>query len=149
MLQIDCIVTGEVATSVSLDPAEVMRFAEVVLRENGVVSCSLNIVFVDDDTMTDLNSRYKGRDGTTDVLTFMLSERDDETRDGEIYISPRRVREQSGDYIVSAEDEMVRVLTHGLLHFAGHIHDTESQMQAMEALTARFMKEYDHTTGEH
>ncbi|MBT3704161.1 rRNA maturation RNase YbeY [Candidatus Peregrinibacteria bacterium] len=83
---------------------------------------NVNLIFVRDGKMTELNREYRGRKGTTDVLSFNY-----EDGLGEIYISLDEVRRNSSDII----NEVLALFAHGLLHLAGHTHETDRKMKTM------------------
>lgn len=76
-------------------------------------------MLTDDETLRDLNKRFKGRKGPTDVLAFDFEEPDFL---GEVYVSLDRAREQAIYYGVSEEEEIERLVLHGLLHLLGYTH---------------------------
>jgi rRNA maturation RNase YbeY len=76
--------------------------------------------------MRDLNSRYRGIDRSTDVLSFPLSEGSLTACDGllgDIVICVPRTVSQSAEYGVAFYDELLRLLVHGLLHLLGYDHE--------------------------
>ena len=79
---------------------------------------SIEVVFLDDRAMRVLNKRYKGRDRTTDVLSFDLG------RTVEVIISLDKARENSKAFGSNFVDEVVLYLIHGILHLSGY--DDES-----------------------
>lgn len=84
----------------------------------------VNLVFVNDARMRELNRQYRGKNRPTDVLSFNL---DDPTSNeailGEIYISiPTAVR-QASENRFSLTREIVRLACHGLLHLLGYDHE--------------------------
>lgn len=76
-------------------------------------------MLTDDETLSDLNERFKKRQGPTDVLAFEFEEPDFL---GEVYVSFDRAHEQASDYGVSEEEEVERLVLHGLLHLLGYTH---------------------------
>ena len=110
-------------------------------------------VITDDAEVRRLNAAFRGRDGSTDVLSFSL--RDDpakrsgagsvlslagfEAPAGEIYISLPRAAVQAAERGVTVEDELARLLVHGLLHLAGFDHQTAGELEVMERETERFV----------
>lgn len=79
----------------------------------------INIVFVESEYIQNLNNQYREIDAPTDVLAFGL----DDTKKGEIYISPEYVYQSfQGDKF---EEEILRLTIHGTLHILGYDH-TES-----------------------
>ncbi len=86
------------------------------LRESEV-----SILLTDDDGIRGLNKKYRGIDRPTDVLSFSL---DDSYMLGDIVVSLERVSVQAKDYCVSFDEELSRLLLHGLLHLLGYDHVT-------------------------
>lgn len=80
---------------------------------------SLSYVFCSDSTLLDRNIRFLDHNTLTDIITFDLSGTPGEI-DGEIYISIDRVRENATKFSKTFEDELHRVLIHGVLHLTGY-----------------------------
>lgn len=99
----------------------VERWVEAVLKERGYELGEVNYRFVDDTTMLKENQRYLGHDFYTDILTFEnrpfgVSEK---VIYGDIIISTDRVKENARNLKVSYQEELHRVLIHGMLHLCG------------------------------
>ena len=118
------------------------KYGETVLADCGITDADVNIVFIGDYEMSDLNERFKGRSGTTDVLSFQLSGDHELMLTGEVYVSLPRAEIQAGEYGVTFPEETVRLVTHGLLHLAGHVHDTDEMLDAMTRDTERFLAQW-------
>lgn len=88
-----------------------------------------NVVLLSDYRIRRLNARFRGIDRVTDVLSFNY---DDEDLLGEIYISAPRARVQARRYGLRYEQELRRLLTHGLFHLLGYDHETQGDRVAME-----------------
>ena len=100
---------------------------------------AVQLVLVDDDYMSDLNTTYRSKEGTTDVLSFDLGTIPSQDSSGEVYISLPQVQRQAAALSVPPLEELARLLVHGLLHLAGWTHDTPEQLAAMERETDRFL----------
>ena len=87
----------------------------------GLRESEVSILLTDDDGIRGLNKKYRGIDRPTDVLSFSL---DDSYMLGDIVISLERVSVQAKDYCVSFDEELSRLLLHGLLHLLGYDHVT-------------------------
>ena len=135
MVTVDVIESEEVEGMLPIEHDRMESFARGVLERNGVERGEYNIVFVDDTYMTELNETYKGRTGSTDVLSFNLSDENENLYAGEIYVSLERAKEQAIEYGASFEREVVRLVVHGLLHLTGYVHDTEESHAAMNGRT--------------
>ena len=88
-------------------------------------------MLTDDETISDLNQRFKGGKGPTDVLAFNF---DEEDFLGEVYVSLDRAREQAQDYGVTQEEEIRLLVLHGLLHLLSYSHSQ------MEPVIKRYLK---------
>ncbi len=98
-------------------------------------SSGLSLVIVADREMKRLNREYRGRDRTTDVLSFSQLEGDevasgDEIHLGDVVISLPRARGQAKDGGWTLEEELLRLLVHGLLHALGYDHE-KSRREAL------------------
>ena len=101
----------------------------------GVVSVAL----VSDAQIAELNQRYLGRDGPTDVLAFNLSEGEPQGQErvwGEVVISVDTARRQASG---SLEKEICLLAVHGTLHLLGWEDDTPESWQQMMAETHRLL----------
>ena len=96
---------------------------------------AVQLVLIDDDYMSDLNTTYRSKEGTTDVLSFDLGTIPGQDSSGEVYISLPQVQRQAAALSVPPLEELARLLVHGLLHLAGWVHDTPEQLAAMERET--------------
>ncbi len=111
-------------------------------------------VLTDDSEVRRLNSAYRGRDRNTDVLSFsflgdpagrpgggnVLPPPTLEAPAGELYISLQRAAAQAEERGVTVEEELARLLVHGLLHLAGFDHRTAAELGVMERETERFVQ---------
>lgn len=132
------------------------RLAEAVLGEEGLTGdAELSVLFVDENAIAELNSRFLGKDGPTDVLAFPIDEEPiesgrspdsggtgpgmpSEPEDmpvllGDIVICPavayRNAPEHAGNY----DDEVALLVVHGLLHLLGMDHQEDEEAEEMEA----------------
>ena len=96
---------------------------------------AVQLVLIDDDYMSDLNTTYRSKEGTTDVLSFDLGTIPGQDSSGEVYISLPQAQRQAAALSVPPLEELARLLVHGLLHLAGWVHDTPEQLAAMERET--------------
>lgn len=138
MISVEIFVGEDVDEALPFEMERLQKYAVAVLKDRAVKLCDINIVFVDDMTMAGMNESYKGREGATDVLSFLLSE-ENEPLAGEIYISLERAKAQAAEYGAAYEEEIVRLATHGLLHLAGMVHDTDEAYEAMTAMTETYV----------
>ena len=152
-------------------PVETMRWvklAEAVLTAEGVRGdAELSIVFVDEDAIADLNKRFYGKSGPTDVLAFPIDDEPVEggrspdsggtgpgylptepsdlpTLLGDVVICPAVAKRNAPEHAGTYEDEIALLLVHGILHLLGMDHGDDDEAEAMEGrerdLLARFHK---------
>ncbi|MBA3248413.1 MAG: rRNA maturation RNase YbeY [Pyrinomonadaceae bacterium] len=107
------------------------------MKSIGVKDRGATIAFVSDRAMRDLNRRFRGRAGTTDVLSFPAGP--DKFGPfagaslGDVVISVERAARQAFKNELDFEREIAQLILHGLLHLCGYDHETdEGQMNARE-----------------
>ncbi len=106
-------------TTFSLDDEKlVSRWLVKAAKSEGYSIGELVYAFFDDKDLKNLNNRYLGHDYFTDVISFNDSV--DNVLNGNIAISIERVLDNSKKFNVPFQDELLRVMVHGLLHFMGY-----------------------------
>lgn len=91
----------------------------------------INIIFCSDNYILDVNIKYLEHDYFTDIITFDYCEKD--VLSGDLFISIDSVRENASFYGASFEDELNRVIVHGILHLIGYDDHTEEEVKQMRA----------------
>jgi len=89
----------------------------------------LNFIFCSDDYLLRLNVEYLNHDTLTDIITFPYAE--PPVIEGDIFISIDRVRENAQEFNVSFEQELHRVMAHGVLHLCGFGDKTPEEQATM------------------
>ena len=89
----------------------------------------INYIFCDDEYLLGVNQQYLQHDTYTDIITFDYV--DGKILNGDIYISTERVRENARIYQVDFENELKRVLSHGVLHLCGYKDKTDADAAQM------------------
>ncbi len=140
---------------VAMDLERWSSLAQAALREEGVRGAvEVSLIFSDEATIADLNQRFMGKTGPTDVLSFPI---DDEplftgrfpdaggTGPGEqlvpeipqlvgdIVICPAVAERNALDHEVSFDDEVALLVVHGVLHLLGWDHMEDNEAERMEA----------------
>jgi probable rRNA maturation factor len=92
---------------------------EAVMKALELRGSEVSILLTDDDGIRGLNKRYRNIDRPTDVLSFPMN---DPCMLGDIVVSLDSVSAQALDYSVSFDEELSRLLVHGLLHLLGYDH---------------------------
>ncbi|MDQ3979313.1 MAG: rRNA maturation RNase YbeY [Actinomycetota bacterium] len=139
-----------------VDTLRWVRLAEAVLEAEGVRGdAELSMLFVDEKAMAELNLRFLGRQGSTDVLAFPIDDDvyeggrlpdslgpagpadDIEPSDlptllGDIVVCPAVARRNAPTHAGTYEDEMALLVVHGILHLLGMDHADEEEATVME-----------------
>lgn len=89
----------------------------------------VNYIFCDDEYLLQMNVQYLDHDTLTDIISFDYTIGKEIS--GDIFISVERVKENAADYNVPFEEEMLRVMVHGMLHYCGYKDKTEEEEQVM------------------
>ncbi len=101
--------------------------AESEIRKLG----DINVIFCSDNYILDINQKYLQHDYFTDIITFDYCEGN--KLSGDLFISVDSVRENSIYYHTAFEDELNRVIVHGLLHLIGYDDHTEEDIAQMRS----------------
>ena len=88
-----------------------------IIEKNNKRVVEINYIFCDDPYLLEINQKYLNHDYFTDIITFDYSE--GKKIHGDIYISIDRVRENAALYKQTFDKELLRVLSHGVLHLCG------------------------------
>lgn len=98
----------------------------------------INYIFCSDKYLLKLNKEHLQHDTYTDIITFDYSK---ETGDvsGDIFISIDRVRENSRSFKTLVNNELHRVMIHGVLHIMGYKDKTERDKKKMRALENKYL----------
>ncbi|HKA14944.1 MAG TPA: rRNA maturation RNase YbeY [Myxococcota bacterium] len=127
-----------------LDRRRLRQRAARVLRELDCTRAELSIALVDDETIADLNARYRGVARATDVLAFsLLDGAHAEHRGallGDVVVSLDTAAVQARRARRTLDDEVLRLLIHGTLHLLGHDHERAAEARRMRAEERRVWK---------
>ena len=153
-------------------PVALARWVDLathVLLDSGVRGeAELSLLFVDEGVMADLNKRFMGADGPTDVLAFPLDDPIDTGRFpdsgstgpdreapeiaelplllGDVVVCPAVAARQAPEHAGSYEDEVALLVVHGVLHVLGMDHADPEEAVAMQARERELLDRYhvDH-----
>ena len=97
----------------------------------------VTVAFVSDRAMRGLNRRWRGKQGTTDVLSFPAEQDEFEKLEGltlgDVVISVEQAARQAAEHDLSFETEVAQLILHGLLHLCGYDHETDNgEMNRLE-----------------
>ena len=111
----------------------IIRFCKDVLEKLNIKNWEISILICDDNIIKDLNNKFRLKNEPTDVLSFNqdLVPVDGVIYAGDIVISLNTVKKHSDTYSVTLDEELKRVLIHGILHLNGMDHLTNSKEEKM------------------
>jgi probable rRNA maturation factor len=143
--------------SMPIDVERWQRLALAVLADEGVEGeCELSVMFVDEETITDLNVRFMDAEGPTDVLSFPIDgdpatsgrwpddggpgpdRLEDDPEDvplllGDVVVCPIIANRNAPKHAGSLDDEIALLIVHGILHLLGMDHSLDIERVAMQA----------------
>ncbi len=102
--------------------------SQTIINEGKTVG-EINIIFCNDEYLLKINQEHLTHDYYTDIITFDYSENN--LISGDLFISKDRVEENAEEYKVSFENELNRVIIHGILHLIGYNDKSESEIKEM------------------
>lgn len=109
---------------------------------------NFSVTFVSDEEIGELNREYREKDEPTDILTFALSDGDEfpnpggEKELGDVFISLESMRRNAREFEVPEDEELERLLLHGLLHLSGMDHKSNDfSSEEMLLLQEKILRE--------
>ena len=111
-------------------PDTIKAWVFKVIQKQGFTLVTLNYIFCDDEYLRNINVEYLDHNTYTDIITFDHSEEEGKL-ESDIYISIERVKENAAKFGNPFDDELHRVLIHGVLHLMGQEDKTEEDKQEM------------------
>ena len=89
-----------------------------IIESEGFDEGEINYIFCDDEYLHKINVEYLDHDTLTDIISFDYTVGN--LIQGDIFVSIERVQDNAKDFYVSFEEELKRVLSHGVLHYCGY-----------------------------
>jgi len=111
---------------------QIRSLLSTTAKKHSTTIQSLQYIFVSDDELHQINLEFLNHDTLTDIITFDLGTTSTAV-DGEIYISLDRVKENSTTLDTPYFEELIRVISHGLLHLIGFKDKTSKDAAIMRS----------------
>ncbi len=127
----------------AVDEAQLVAAVESVLSDWPYRSATVSIAVVDDAAMHELNHSFLDHDWPTDVLSFVLEDRDGHL-EGEIILSADTAAAEAADVGWPAAAEQMLYVIHGALHLVGHDDKTPADAAAMRAAEVRYLRQFGY-----
>lgn len=106
-----------------------------------VKKVALNYIFCSDEYLLEKNVQFLNHDTLTDIITFDLSESEQELQ-GEIYISVERIAENAAKFSIDYPTELHRVIFHGALHLCGFKDKKKEDKELMTKMENSCLQKY-------
>ncbi len=112
-------------------PENTKKWIAAIVQAEDYLLTELNYIFCSDTYLHKINLDFLNHDTYTDIITFDHNETEKQEIQGEIYISIDRVKENAGTYKKPFEQELHRVIIHGVLHLLGYQDKSEAEKKEM------------------
>jgi probable rRNA maturation factor len=133
------VITFSFPQKIKTPPQKVLKsWAEkIALSEKRKIK-TLAYIFCSDEELWQMNKQYLNHDTYTDIITFDYSE--ENAISGEIYISAQRVKENAEKLKIAFQEELLRVMAHGILHLCGYKDKNPIQQKQIRIAEERALK---------
>ncbi len=111
--------------------SDLKKWLNTVIKKEGFKTGKIYFSFIGDEELLEINKQFLNHDTYTDIITFDYNEGD--LINGEIFISIDRIIENANKNNVSFENELCRVMVHGVLHLCGYTDKTKKHKLQMTA----------------
>lgn len=107
----------------------------------------VELVYVDEESIVEINQKYLQRDYVTDIISFNYNDKDEtagstkKSIDGTLYCCAPRIAEQSTELESDPEQEFYRIFIHGLLHLAGYDDSSPEEKETMTRLENYYLEQ--------
>jgi probable rRNA maturation factor len=108
---------------------KVRNWVKSILETEGKLPGDITYVFCNDEFLGSMNEKYLKHNTLTDIITFDYSEKG--KLSGDIFISIERVMENAGSFNTTLNQELGRVMAHGVLHLSGYRDKTPEDKKMM------------------
>jgi len=126
-------------SSLAVDESQLEAAIQAVFRDSAYRSGSVSIAVVDDPTIHELNRQYLEHDYPTDVLSFVLEDREP-SLEGELVVSTDTATRNAAEYAWPAHSELLLYVIHGALHLVGYRDHQISEITAMRRAEAKYLE---------
>jgi probable rRNA maturation factor len=167
---LDAVFVADEQSDVELDLLRWGRLARLVLTEERVPEdAEMSVIFVDEQAISDLNERFLGGSGPTDVLAFPMDDdvvqggrqpdqggrgpgapaepTDPPTVLGDVVVCPQVAQRQAVERGRPVDDEVALLVVHGVLHLLNYDHAEERESEAMQRRERELLDRFHRTEG--
>lgn len=124
--------------NIGISKKKVLSVVDFIGKKVGHSNAALSIHFVGDRRMTKMNNFFRGKDSPTDVLSFAINEGEDMRLSkkknkewGDVFVCVPHIKRQAKQHNVVYQEELIRMLSHGVLHLFGYDHERKKDADVM------------------
>jgi rRNA maturation RNase YbeY len=125
---------------------KIKRLIQEVIAKELKISDDLNFIITNDKNLRKINIQFLEHDYNTDVITFNYN--NGNVINGEIYISLETVKKNGNNYNISLNNELLRVLIHGVLHLVGYDDKTDEQKTIIHEIEDLWLERFEEMNSE-
>jgi len=118
---------------------EISSWISSVITSENCREGEINYIFCNDDYLHEINVKYLNHDTLTDIISFDYSV--GKELHGDVYISIERVTDNAKDFKVKFNDELKRVMVHGVLHYCGYKDKSDDDKSVMRSKEDLYIKQ--------
>ena len=112
-----------------------------IITLEGYISGNISLIFCSDNYLLDMNKQFLDHDYFTDIITFNYSI--DKAISGDLFISIDRIKENALNYNQTFENELYRVIFHGVLHLIGYDDKDEISVKVMKEKENYYLEKFE------
>lgn len=124
-----------------IDENKIIEWLTLLTQEEKVTIGAINYIFCNDVYLLELNQNYLDHDTLTDIITFQYDNHP-EPISGDIYISVERTQDNAASIGTHPDEELRRVIAHGLLHLCGYKDKTEEEEKTMRSKENYYLEKF-------
>lgn len=109
--------------------AKTIEWLTQIITNEKKITGNISYIFCSDEHLLTINKEYLNHDYYTDIITFDYTDKG--IISGDIFISIDRIKDHANDYKVTFENELYRVIAHGVLHLIGYNDKTDEEQELM------------------
>lgn len=113
---------------------------QIIEKEESVNFSLIEVVYVDEEGIIEINREYLDRDYVTDIISFNYENDPKKGIEGTLYCCAPRIAEQSKEMESDLEQEFYRIFIHGLLHLTGYEDSTTEEKETMTRLENHYLE---------
>ncbi len=131
----------------TISKVEIKKIVSLCLKQTKIEAKNvfLNVSFVNSETIKKINSKYRGKNTTTNVLSFENKEnnKNDMLFLGDIVLSYEEIKREADMFNKKFKDRLYHLFIHGILHLLGFDHLKEKERKEMEQLEINILKNFN------